>query len=59
MAERLSSLRLLESYLEDLETLVEENRRIREIEADGEIDEFEMRKLLSKITDFLVRNDDG
>lgn len=59
MAERLSSLRLLESYLEDLETLVEENRRIREIEADGEIDQFEMRKLLSKITDFLVRNDDG
>lgn len=57
MASRLSSLRLLESYLEDLESLVEEINRLEGV--DAEANAYELNKSLSKITKFLERNDDG
>jgi hypothetical protein len=56
---RLNSLRLLESYLEDLESLVEESNRLAELEADTSGNDYELNKNLSKIKKFLERNDDG
>ncbi|ONH67810.1 Syntaxin-8 [Cyberlindnera fabianii] len=56
---RLSSLRLLESYLEDFSSVIEESNRLHEMEVSSEDSDYEVRKSLQKITKFLERNDDG
>lgn len=57
---KLSNLRLIESYLEDLRSLIEESNRIQSLGvSSSEDNDYDLRKLLSKITKFLERNDDG
>lgn len=55
----LSSLRLLESYVEDLSLLVDESSRLKALQLSYEHNDHELRKSLAKITKFLERNDDG
>lgn len=59
MSNKLSSLRLLESYLEDLGSFIEESNRLFELEVSSKDNDYELRKSLSKIKKFLERNDDG
>lgn len=56
---KLSSFRLLESYLEDLSVLVDESKRLVELDLSYEHNNHEVRKSLQKIVKFLERNDDG
>lgn len=55
----LSSLRLLESYLEDLAELSDESNRLKQLDLSFEHNDREIRKSLQKIAKFLQRNDDG
>lgn len=59
MSNKLSNLRLIESYLEDLRSLIEESSRIQSLGVSSEDNDYDLRKLLSKTTKFLERNDDG
>ncbi len=59
MSTQLSNLRLIESYLDDLRSLIEESDRIQSLGVSSEDNDYDLRKLLSKITKFLERNDDG
>jgi len=59
MSNKLSNLRLIESYLEDLKSLIEESSRLEELGVESEDNDYDLRKLLSKTTKFLERNDDG
>lgn len=56
---KLSSFRLLESYLEDLSVLVDESKRLVELDLSYEHNNHEVRKSLQKIVKFLERHDDG
>lgn len=59
MSTQLSNLRLIESYLDDLRSLIEESDRIQSLGVSSEDNDYDLRKMLSKITKFLERNDDG
>lgn len=56
---KLNSLRLLESYLEDLDSLVEESNRLSELQVETDSNDYELNKNLNKIRKFLERHDDG
>ncbi|CCH40535.1 Syntaxin-51 [Wickerhamomyces ciferrii] len=59
MSTKLSNLRLIESYLDDLRSLLEESERIQSLGVSSQDNDYDIRKLLSKVTKFLERNDDG
>ncbi|KAH3675128.1 hypothetical protein WICMUC_002784 [Wickerhamomyces mucosus] len=59
MSNKLPSLRLLESYLEDVSSYIEESNRLISLDLSSEETDYELKKTLLKTHQFLQRNDDG